>query len=64
MDLLSYKYYEDPNYGWLIMLANPEYGGLEFEIPDGASILIPYPLETTIQLYNNEVSKYSTYYGI
>jgi len=64
MDLLSYKYYEDPNYGWLIMLANPEYGGLEFEIPDGSTILIPYPLETTIQLYNNEVSKYILYYGV
>ena len=64
MDLLSYRYYEDANYGWLIMLANPEYGGLEFNIPDGATIIIPYPLETSIALYNSEVLKYTTYYGI
>ena len=64
MDLLSYKYYEDANYGWLIMLANPEYGGLEFNIPDGSPIKIPFPLEATIIQYNNEISKYVIYYGI
>lgn len=26
LDLLSYQYYSDPNYDWLIMQANPEYG--------------------------------------
>jgi len=64
MDLLSYKYYEDASYGWLIMLANPEYGGLEFNIPDKSQIIVPFPLETSIIQYNTEVSKYVTYYGI
>ena len=64
MDLLSYKYYEDASYGWLIMLANPEYGSLEFEIPDGSPIIIPYPFETSIQQYNSAVSDYVKYYGI
>lgn len=64
LDILSARYYEgDPNYGWLILLANPQYSGLEFEIPDGSTIVIPFPLETTLTQYNNEISKYSTYYG-
>ena len=28
LDSLSYKYYGDPNYGWLIMLANPKLGSM------------------------------------
>ena len=64
MDLLSYKYYEDPNYGWLIMLANPEYGSLEFEIPENTTLKIPYPLETTLNQYYNEINKYITYEGV
>ena len=64
MDLVSYKYYQDASYGWLIMLANPEYGGLEFNIPDGTQLIIPFPLEASIAQYNSEVSKYITYYGI
>jgi len=64
MDLISYKYYQDASYGWLIMLANPEYGGLEFNIPDGSSIVVPFPLETSITQYNSEIKKYIAHYGI
>ena len=64
MDLLSYKYYQDASYGWLIMLANPEFGGLEFEIPDMSPIVIPYPFDTTIQQYNDAVDTYVKYYGV
>ena len=28
LDRLSYKYYGDPNFGWLILQANPSCGGL------------------------------------
>lgn len=58
MDTLSYKYYGDANYGWLIMLANPKYGSLEFNIPDYAVLRIPYPLSTAISRYENAVDKY------
>lgn len=64
LDLLSYDYYRDPGYDWLILLANPELGNLEFEIPDGAEIRIPYPLAATLENYNNEIDKYFTLYGI
>lgn len=64
LDLLSYQYYDDANYGWLIMQANPEYGSLEFKIPDGAKLRIPYPLNTTLTQYSSNIDKYTEIYGI
>ena len=64
LDLLSYQYYNDPNYGWLILQANPDVGSLEFKIKDGSKLRIPYPLETAIQLYESEVKNYSKLYGL
>lgn len=58
MDTLSYKYYGDANYGWLILQANPKYGSMEFSIPDGVSLRIPYPLETAITRYENGIKDY------
>lgn len=63
-DLLSDKYYKNPNYGWLIELANPKLGSLEFNIEDNSVITIPYPLETSIRDYQDEISNYIKYYGI
>ena len=62
LDDLSYKYYQDTNYDWLIMLANPEYGSMEFNIPNGAQIRIPYPLTTAIQQYNSAIDNYNRLY--
>lgn len=62
-DNLSNKFYKDPNYGWLIELANPQLGSLEFNIVDNSSITIPYPLETSIKDFRNEVANYIKYYG-
>ncbi len=62
LDLISYKYYGDANYDWLIMMANPEYGSLEFNIPDGAVLRIPYPLNITIENYNNAIEIYKQLY--
>jgi len=64
MDLISYKYYQDASYGWLIMLANPGYGGLEFNIPDGSPVTVPFPLETSITQYNSLIVNYITNYGL
>ena len=64
LDNLSYQYYGDPNYDWLILQANPEYGSLEFMIPNGSKIRIPYPLEVAISQYNIDVDTYETLYGL
>ena len=56
MDALSYKYYGDPNYGWLILQANPEYSGFEFSIPNGIELRIPYPLDSAISRYESSLN--------
>ena len=40
------------------MQANPEYGSMEFEIPDGAELRIPYPLNVSIDSYELSIRKY------
>lgn len=55
MDTLSYKYYGDANYGWLLMMANPQFGSMEFDIPDKVSFRIPYPLQSALNRYEEEV---------
>lgn len=64
LDLLSYQYYNDPNYGWLILQANPQYGSLEYKIPNNSRLRIPYPLESAIQRYDDELNKYIKLYGL
>ncbi len=58
MDMLSYKYYGDPNYGWLILQANPEYRGFEFSIPDGIDLRIPYPLDSALSRYESSLNRW------
>lgn len=58
-DKLSYQYYGSPDFGWLIMQSNPEYGSIENFIPDGVSIRIPYPLEDTLNAYINDIVYYN-----
>ena len=53
MDNLSYKYYGDANYGWLILQANPGYGGYEYAFEDGIRLRIPYPLDVAIRGYED-----------
>jgi len=57
-DKLSLKYYGVPYYGWLINLANPQYGQLEFDIPDGSIIRIPLPLNDALSTYESGVQRY------
>ena len=58
LDNLSYKYYSSPDYAWLILLANPSVGSLEYLIPDGTRMRIPYPLDTAISRYEAQVTEY------
>ena len=59
LDKLSYEYYNSPDFGWLIMLANPEYGSIENFIPDGVVLRIPYPLDDTLNIYLNDINTYN-----
>jgi hypothetical protein len=63
LDKLSNLYYNNPYSGWLIMLANPEYGGLEFNIPDTVSLRVPFPFDSAIERYITQVSNHKTLYG-
>ena len=45
-------------------MANPELGNLECEIPDGATLRIPFPLNLTLENYANQIERYITLYGI
>lgn len=47
MDKLSYTYYGDPRYGWIIMLANPKYS-MEFDIEEDSVIRIPFPFKDVL----------------
>ena len=62
-DILSQKYYDTPYYGWLIMLANPEFGGLEFNIPNNKIIRVPFPLIASVNDYLKGVEEYFRLYG-
>ncbi len=44
LDKISFEKYGSPYFGWLILMANPEFGGMETNIPDGTILVIPYPL--------------------
>lgn len=63
LDKLSQEYYDSPLFGWLILLANPSCGGIEFAIPDHFIIRIPFPLVPSLQDYKKNVDLYKLYYG-
>lgn len=58
LDTLSYKYYGDANYGWLILNANPSVSPYEYQIMDGTQIRIPYPLDSALMRYESGVKNY------
>ena len=63
LDKVSQEYYGTPYFGWLIMLANPLAGSIEFEIPDNFLMIVPFPLVTTLQDYKRAIELYKLYYG-
>jgi hypothetical protein len=64
LDKVSNDYYNNPYSGWLIMLANPQYGGLEFNIPDNTILRIPFPYESALGRYITELENHIKLYGI
>jgi len=55
MDKLSQRYYGSPFFDWLIMYANPEWIS-EFDIPNNATIRVPFPLGNALQDYQAVLS--------
>jgi hypothetical protein len=62
-DILSQKYYNTPYCGFLIMLANPQYGGLEFDVKDRDVIRIPFPFPSAAERYVTAVNEHKKLYG-
>ena len=63
LDKISQSFYGAPYYGWLILQANPEYGGSEIDIPNNAILKIPFPLQSSLLDYKTAVQNYYVYYG-
>lgn len=63
LDKISQDYYQTPTMGWIILLANPTAGSIEFEIPDNTYLRIPFPLISSLQDYKRGVELYNLYYG-
>lgn len=63
LDKISQQYYGTPYFGWVIMQANPQYGGLEWNIPDGSVLTIPFPLLSSLQEYKAALETHFYYYG-
>jgi hypothetical protein len=63
LDKISQEYYATPFFGWLILQANPQYGGLENTIPDGAILIVPFPLLPSLQDYKGALNNHFYYYG-
>lgn len=63
LDKISNMYYNNAWSGWLIMAANPQFGGLEFNIPDMTLIRIPYPFDNAIERYNTQIRNHKLLYG-
>ncbi len=63
LDKISQEIYSTPYFGWLILQANPQFGGLENNITDCAILTVPFPLESSLLDYKNQLDNYFYYYG-
>jgi hypothetical protein len=63
LDKVSQEFYNSPVFNWLILQANPQFGGLENNIYDGAVLIIPFPLLPSLQDYKAALENHFYYYG-
>ena len=63
LDKMSQFYYGTPFFGWLILQANPQYGGSELSIPNNSVLNIPFPLNSSLLDYNSALDTHYYYYG-
>lgn len=64
LDIISQDIYNNPNLGWLILQANPQYGAIEFDIPIGSSLTVPFPLQESLADYERAIIRYRNLNGI
>ena len=64
LDIISDDYYNNPNFGWLILQANPEYGGMEFDIPNNTTLRLPFPLLPSLNDFDKVLTRYRKINGI
>jgi hypothetical protein len=57
LDKISQKYYLNPFFDWLILLANPDYTN-EWDIDDGYLLRIPFPKEKAIADYEATIKQF------
>lgn len=62
LDTVSQKYYGHPYGGKLILMTNPVFGGSEDDIPDGATIIVPFPYKESVQNYINITNNFKSLY--
>jgi len=55
LDFIAGEIYQDETLWRLIMWANPEYA-IEFDIPDGEIIRVPYPLKEVLSEVNDFIA--------
>lgn len=60
LDNVSYDYYGTPYFDWLIAQKNAHLGLDEFEWQDGDTVIIPYPIDISIEQYLAEYKKIET----
>jgi hypothetical protein len=63
LDKISQEFYNSPLFGWLILQANQQFGGLEINIPNNALLTIPFPLIPSLQDYKSLLDNHFYYYG-
>ena len=63
LDKMSQEYYDSPLFGWLILIANPLAGSIEYLIPDNYLLRVPFPLIPSLQDYKKAVDLYKMRYG-
>ncbi len=63
LDRVSQEFYSSPVFNWLILQANPQFGGLENNIYDRAILIIPFPLIPSLQDYKAALENHFYYYG-
>ena len=45
-------------------MANPEWPDLEYLIPNGSVLRIPFPLDIALENFNEQISRQDALYGI
>ena len=58
LDKISQQYYNTPYFGWLILSANPQFGGQEWGISDGTVLTVPFPLVTSLEDYKRKLDQH------